>query len=99
MKFNNDKEKLDAKEILRQGVSSQFWQLIMDATKESEEAIRKIQDDEEMADLPAEEYKFRNELYKAKRKFLDTLSKTPENIISWLESPNNESREFDPYEK
>lgn len=50
-----------------------------------------------MMDLPAEQYKVQNEVFKSKKEFIDKLIKTPDNIMSWLEEPNNEEKEFDPY--
>jgi hypothetical protein len=96
MKKENAKDNI---EILRQGATSRFWLLIKEALKESEQTIAIEQDSEDMSEMTPEEYKFRNELFKAKRKFLDTLSKTPENIISWLEQPESDVRDFDPYQK
>ena len=85
--------------ILREGQKSKFWELIIEALTESKQAIQNIQDGEDIAELSAEQYKFRNELFKAKKEFLDKLINTPDNIISWLETPNNERQDFDPYGK
>lgn len=99
MIFKDTKQKKSAEEILKQGMTTEFWILIVKALKESKEALQRLQDGEEIADLPPEQYKLKNELFKAKKEYLDTLSKTPENIISWLQSPNNEETDFDPYKK
>lgn len=92
-------EKLTKQEILRQGAKGEFWKLIVVALEESKRYLQKLQDDEGMKDLPAEQYKLMNELIKAKKDYLDMLIKTPENIISWLETPDEDKRDFDPYEK
>ena len=89
MKFTDDKEKQSAIEILKQGRKTEFWRLIVEAMKESKEVIQKTQDGDDIADLPSTEYKLQNEIYKVKKEFLDTLVNTPENIISWLEEPDN----------
>jgi hypothetical protein len=65
--------------------------------KESRDSLGNQLESDEMAELPADQYKLKCELLKAKRKYLDILSNTPENIISWLQAPNNTSVEFDPY--
>lgn len=100
MKFLNSKEKLDAQGVLKEGVKSEFWRLITEALTESREALQRAQDsDEAMRDLPPEQYKVANELYRIKREFIDTLSKMPENIISWLVDPKSDNEGFDPYDK
>ena len=99
MQFKDKKEKNNAKGILEEGMKTDFWKLIVDALKESKESLQRLQDGEEIADLPPEQYKLQMELCKAKKDYLDKLAKTPENIISWLEDPNNDTTEFDPYDK
>ena len=99
MNFKTKKERLDAEGILKQGTMTEFWKLIVRALQESKEALQKLQDGEDIANLPAEQYKLMNELYKAKKEYLDTLTRTPENIISWLQDPISENKDFDPYAK
>jgi len=87
-------------EILRTGQQTEFWRLIVEAIEESKAHIQKQMDGNDILDLPPEQYKMVNELFKSKKQFLDTLIKTPENLMSWLETPPNERpKEFDPYEK
>lgn len=99
MQFKNPKEEMSARAILNEGKKSKFWELILQSIKESKEFIQSEQDSEDLKDLVPEMYKLQNELYKAKKQFLDSLAKTPDNIISWLEKPSNERQDFDPYEK
>jgi len=94
----NKNEKEDKAEILRQGIPTRFWEIIKETLVESIEHINK-QLDEDCSELPPEEYKSKRELLKAKVEFIDTLSKTPENIISWLQEPDDVERDFDPYQK
>lgn len=85
-------------EILKQGMQTEFWKIIIEAMEESRVDIQAKQDGEDIAELDADQYKFRNELFKAKKEFIDALSKTPDNLISWLEKPVSEKpKEFDPY--
>jgi hypothetical protein len=86
-------------EILKQGRQTEFWNIIKEVMEESKEDIQKKQDGEDIAELSPEQYKFRNELFKAKKEMIDNLIKTPENIISWLEKPETERQNFDPYDK
>jgi len=97
-KNTNKNEEASAKEILEQGKKTKFWELILEALAESKADIQRKQDGEEISELSAEQYKFRNELFKAKKEFIDKLSRTPDNLISWLGKPENDRKEFDPYE-
>jgi len=94
------KEPQRAIAILKEGTKSDFWKIIIEALEDSRHFIEEQQESEDMQELLPEQYKFTNELYKAKKEFLSTLIKTPENIVSWLESPPEErEKEFDPYDK
>lgn len=87
-------------EILKQGKQTEFWKLILDAIEESREYITDQLEDESMDDLPPEQYKFMVKTLQSKKKFLDVLKKTPDNLISWLETPPSERpKNFDPYEE
>ena len=99
MKFKNVKEKQTANEILKEGMKTRFWEIIVIALTESREALTKAQEDEALSELSPEVYKMQMELLRAKKSFIDNLIKTPENVMSWLQSPNNETQEFDPYAK
>lgn len=100
MKFKDKKEEQNAIGILKEGSKSPFWKLIIKALEESKEFIQQQMDADEMQDLDEKLYKFMNETYKAKKAFIDSLMKTPENIMSWLDTPPAERpKDFDPYEK
>lgn len=96
-KLKNTSSDITKIEILKAGKNSEFWNLIVDALEESREDIQKKQDGEDIAELSPEQYKFRNELFKAKKEMLETLTKTPENLISWLTKPEEERKNYDPY--
>ena len=99
MKFKSKKEEQDAVDVLRTGAKSHFWGLIVKALEESKEYIQSQMDSEEMKNLEADQYKLMNELYKAKKEFLNILMKTPENIVSWLQlAPSERPKDFDPYD-
>ena len=99
MKFKNKNEEESAKAILEEGKKSKFWQLIVESITESKAHIQAQQDGEDISDLSAEQYKHMNEVFKAKKKFLDMLIVTPDNLISWLGQPEEQRKDFDPYEK
>jgi len=91
------KKPAEIEAILDQGVQGDFWQVIVDALNESIEHIENSANDEEFKNLPAEQYKLENELVKAKIKYLKQLKNTPQNIKSWLTSPDSKTTNFDPY--
>lgn len=99
MIFKNSKEEENAKGILEEGKKTEFWKLIVRSMEESKEFIQSQQDDDDLKELTPEMYKLTNEIFKAKKQYLDTLIKTPDNIISWLEKPSSERQDFDPYDK
>lgn len=86
-------------EILRAGKSTEFWRLIVEAMQESKDFIDEQMESEELQELSPEMYKLTNEMFKAKKKYLETLINTPDNLISWLGTPDNERKDFDPYDK
>ena len=91
------KDTKSKQEILKQGQSSDFWQIITEFIKESKDHLRREQDADELRYLPADQYKVENELIKAKIKYLDKLADYPNTIIGWLQNPNTEETNFDPY--
>lgn len=99
IKFKDKNEEATVKAILEEGKKTKFWQLILEAIDESKQFIQQEQDGEDISILNAEQYKHVNEVFKAKKKFLDALKETPDNLISWLGTPANERKEFDPYDK
>lgn len=92
-----DIDKKAAEQVLKEGMKTPFWELILETIKESKDAIQSAQDGKDINDLPADEYKIQNEVFKAKKKFLDQLAVTPDNLISWLQHPDNKQKNFDPY--
>ena len=95
----DNKESQSKQEILRQGQQGDFWQIIVGYLKESKEHLRNEQKGENMKSLPAEEYKLQNELLLARLEYLDRLSNYPNTIIGWLQNPDNETINHDPYEQ
>ena len=88
---------LSQQEILKQGQLSEFWQIIVQFVRESKEHLRQEQDSDSLRDLPADQYKVENELLKAKIQYLDKLTDYPNTIIGWLQNPNQEEKDWDPY--
>lgn len=89
----------NAKEVLRRGQDTEFWQLLCDALDDSIVHLQAEQDGDDIKELPAEQYKVEAELLKAKRKYLAKLKDLPETLINYLTEPtgNREKENFDPY--
>jgi hypothetical protein len=88
--------------ILQEGADSPFWNVITEAMRSSIEPLQELLKDKDgmLAVLPAEEYKVRNELLKAKIFYLEKLIETPSDYSRWLEAPSEKKGEnFDPYLK
>lgn len=96
MAEKNNKTK---QEILKNGASGEFWQIIKANLDENIKDLREQQNDEDFRTLPAEAYKLENELLKAKIEYFEKLKTIPEDLISWLEEPGNTVENFDPYLK
>lgn len=97
MSILNTKKPAEIQAILDQGVKGDFWQVIVATIEESIEHLRSATDSDDFKDLTPERYKLENELVKAKIKYLRMLINTPNNIVSWLESPDSRTPNFDPY--
>ena len=98
LNIKNEKDSEVIKQVIETGVSSDFWKLLVQVLEESIEHIQKKRDSEDIKDLPAEQYKTENELLKAKIKYLKNLINSPADLVSWIESPDSRTPEWDPYE-
>lgn len=87
----------DKIDILTAGKQGTFWKIIQEAMQETKDYIDKQLEDEGLQDLDAEQYKFTTELLRAKKKYLDKLLQTPENMIEWFGIPEEKRKNFDPY--
>ena len=97
MILNDPKNKENIKEILSQGIATEFWSILLQALDESIIHLQKEQDSDDMRDLPAEQYKVEAEILKAKRANLHKLKDLPTSIIAWLIQPDQSEPNFDPY--
>ena len=88
----------DKQEILRQGQSTEFWRLILEVLDQNVENLRAQQDSEDFKELSNEQYKIENELLKAKIKYNQKLKDLPNTLIAHLQTPNQEVKNFDPYD-
>lgn len=99
MSILNSKKPIDIQGILNEGKSSEFWGIIVEALDQSIVALQAEHDTDEFKNLPADQYKLESELIRAKKQFLNTLKATPDNIVSWLSSPERKNENFDPYHR
>ena|SRR3990167_2888634 len=93
------KDKKSIKAILDRGAKTEFWAIILEAL---DETIVHLQDElngENIQGLPADEYKFYNELLKTKIAYLNKLKRFPQTLGTWIAEPNQTSPNFDPYLK
>ena len=81
---------------LKTGMGTEFWDILCQAIDESIERLR-AEDDSEISEKPAEQYKLENELNKAKIRYLKKLRSLPDEIINDLERPEVKAKNYDPY--
>lgn len=98
MNLKNPKDKKDIQETLRAGEKTEFWHIITQALEESIEHIENELNSEDMSALPAESYKITSEVLKSRRDNLRKLLDIPKTIIMYLDSPDNEQENLDPYQ-
>lgn len=97
MQLHSQKDKETIREILSQGVGGEFWTIICQALDETAEHLKKIMENEDMEDLPADQYKVKNEILKAKKANIEKLKNLPMSICEWLDDIAQEKKDFDPY--
>lgn len=95
--FSTDEERKTAQAILKDGRITEFWKLIVRVMEESKIDIQQKQDSEEIGDLPADQYKLQNEIFKAKKDLIKKIIDTPESLIAFLEEPDNKEVNYDPF--
>lgn len=89
--------------IIRDGSQSDFWDAIESVLDSAIATIAEQLDDEhnELSALPADEYKIKCEVLKAKRRVVLALKRLPQDYAQYLEKPlphGQVSRDaFDPY--
>jgi hypothetical protein len=92
-------ENKDKQELLRLGQATEFWRLITGVLDENIASLRGEQDSEDLKELSNDQYKIHNELLKAKIKYNQRLKELPDTLIAHLQSPNQEGKDYDPYDK
>ncbi|KKN30970.1 hypothetical protein LCGC14_0828640 [marine sediment metagenome] len=95
--INNEKDFDAIREVVKLGMKGDFWNLILQDLKEAKKYLQKKRNSDDLMELPADQYKMKSELIKAKIKYLNILINVPKNLISGLEKPDNKKPTFDPY--
>lgn len=88
----------DKSQILRLGMQTDFWRIITEKLEENIEHLNELEDSDDMADLPPDQYKLEVALLKAKRKYIRKLIDLPQVLIEFLANPEADSFNLDPYE-
>src|SRR3990167_171609 len=97
--LDREADKQSASSVLKAGMSSEFWGLIVQALDESMDHLQSISDSDELADLSPERYKLESELLKHKKQYLKRMKEYPTILINRMQSVDFENYDFDPYEK
>ncbi|MEK7524515.1 MAG: hypothetical protein AAB588_05820 [Patescibacteria group bacterium] len=84
-------------EILKDGQSGKFWEIIVEALNEALDGIEQELAGDRLRQLPAGQYKVENEILKTKRDNIKMLIRLPETLILHIESPVEPEIGFDPY--
>lgn len=93
------KDKASIQEILKQGMQTEFWDIIVEELNNQITQLHKEKADPNLRNLPAGEYKLYNELLFAKIDYLENLQKLPGDLIMQMESPSAKFENLDPYRK
>lgn len=97
MNTKDIRNKSTVQALLKQGAVSEFWKVITESLQDTIDHLKEQMDSDELSDLPAAEYKVQNEILRHKIKYLELLKATPETLALWLETPEEERTNFDPY--
>src|SRR3990167_9437291 len=84
---------------LKSGITGDFWRILCHAIDDAVIDYEKELHSDALMKLPPGEYKFRNELIKAKIKNLKKLKGLPESLIASNGVPDTDEEDFDPYER
>jgi len=98
MKIDNPSDSLAIQGILKDGKDKEFWKILKNALQDSINASSERRNSDELAELPAEQYKIENEIMKKEIELMEYLQRLPESLIKYLESPPDKEKNFDPYD-
>lgn len=96
MKYKR-KTKEEIATILKRGAETDFWDIMKTGIDENIELLEIETRKEELRKLPAEQYKFENELLKIKIDYLKYLKELPDLIAEAQGTPDNSIPDYDPY--
>ena len=101
MDLNNPKDKATIQSILKEGIKTDFWDVICQALERRITDVKNEEDSDNLKSLPSNEYKTESVILKAKRTIYEELKKLPTEVIDELESLENYNKdsEDDPYDK
>jgi len=99
MDIKDPKNAKNIQAILREGKSSEFWQVICAFLDEDIEKHKAELMSDEFFTAPAEQYKVQAEVIKNHILDLQTLKDFPDECIIELDEPDQTETEYDPFEK
>ena len=97
MDISDYRNKDAVQNTLKQGAVSDFWKIILSSLEDTIAMLKEEKGSDELAALPAEQYKVESEILRHKIKYLETLKNMPANLASWVELPDEDKTNFDPY--
>lgn len=98
MKLEDQKDSDAIKDAMRQLLESDAWDVIRQSLEVSIEHIERVHNERDLIELPAEQYKFEQELVKAKCEYLRKLMNLPNDIIEDVSTESEGQDENpDPY--
>ena len=97
MRLENPKDRASIEETLRQGESTEFWGIIKQALEDNIDQVQAQLDGDEIAELPASEYKIKAEILKWRKNHIKSMLDLPQSVIAHLKSPDQTEPDLDPY--
>src|SRR3990167_510212 len=95
--LSNPKDKASIQAIMAEGLKSDFWRLIVQYLSEKTRSVEAAQNSDSFKDLPADQYKVENEIYRARKEIYEKMKDLPAIISSDVEQPDQSSPNLDPY--
>ena len=98
MDINDPTQAADIHKIIKEGVQSEFWQLILQSLDKRWNSLKDVFDSEDFDNLSADEYRLAHVAAKITKQEIKNMKQIPEDIFHSLETGTTEKVESaDPY--
>lgn len=98
MDFNDPAQAAEIQKIVKEGVSSQFWQLILLKLDERLGRLKDLFDSEEFDNLSSDEYRLAHTATRVTKQEIKNMKELPELIFNSVSAaPEQTQRATDPY--